>query len=72
MQIQKHMDMVLKGEENSTALMASLRKFVENRREYQDDDLDTMKRAAATAFSFCHRLVNELRQVIKVRANFVI
>ncbi|KAI1716439.1 organic anion transporter polypeptide (OATP) family domain-containing protein [Ditylenchus destructor] len=60
-----HIDLVIKNQEDKSELLKSLKMFVQNRQEFAESDLKTIRRAAIAPFAFCHRMVNDLRQVMK-------
>lgn len=60
-----HMEFVLKGEETEKDLIKVLRKFVQNRQDETEKDLTTLRRAAIAPFSFCHKMVNDFKHVMK-------
>lgn len=47
-----------------------MRMFIKRRQHQPENDLKTLKRAAGAPFAFCHRMINDLRTVLKVSATF--
>ncbi|CAD5229482.1 unnamed protein product [Bursaphelenchus okinawaensis] len=64
-EILAHMDGLLKKKETEADLIKSLQKFIQNRKKLKDEDLGTLRRAAIAPFSFCHKMVNDFRHVLK-------
>lgn len=58
------MDLILSGDEDEKPLLEVLRKFVNNRRINAQEDFAIMRRAAIAPFTFCGKLVNDLRSVL--------
>lgn len=57
---------VLKDDADPNELMITLKTFVQNRKNFVKNDLSIVRHAAIAPFSFCHLLVNDLRQALKV------
>ncbi|KAL3075203.1 hypothetical protein niasHT_036664 [Heterodera trifolii] len=53
------------GQNAKEALAESLRHFVQNRKQLPEADLNTMRRSAVAAFSFCNKLVNNFRALLQ-------
>jgi sodium-independent organic anion transporter len=61
-----HFDEILQGNENEpTKAINALRQFIENRTKNHKADLKTVRRAAIAHFSFCGKLVNDLREAVE-------
>ncbi|KAI6191368.1 hypothetical protein M3Y97_00220800 [Aphelenchoides bicaudatus] len=69
-----HMEAILKGTEDEKPLLEVLHRFVENRLKYKllDDsnstmggDLKKLRKAAVAPFSFCNRMINDMRYALK-------
>lgn len=57
---------ILNDNADSNELIETLQTFVKNRKNFVENDLSIVRRAATAPFSFCHLLVNDLRQALKV------
>uniref|UniRef100_A0A914DX70 Solute carrier organic anion transporter family member n=1 Tax=Acrobeloides nanus TaxID=290746 RepID=A0A914DX70_9BILA len=60
----QHMKQILEGVENEKPLLAILQQFVNNRHLNRDQDIATIRKAANAPFSFCGRLVNDLKEIL--------
>lgn len=69
-----HMGLLLKGNENEKPLLEVLRRFVENRAKHKlledqnstmGGDLKKLRKAAVAPFSFCNRMINDMRHALK-------
>jgi hypothetical protein len=68
------MALVLKGNENEKPLLEVLRRFVEHRAKHKlledqnstmGSDLKKLRKAAVAPFSFCNRMINDMRHALK-------
>uniref|UniRef100_A0A914CLE7 Solute carrier organic anion transporter family member n=1 Tax=Acrobeloides nanus TaxID=290746 RepID=A0A914CLE7_9BILA len=59
-----HMNLILSGDEDEKPLLEVLRKFVKNRHINTQEDFAIIRRAAIAPFTFCGKLVNDLRSVL--------
>uniref|UniRef100_A0A0M3HXB5 Solute carrier organic anion transporter family member n=1 Tax=Ascaris lumbricoides TaxID=6252 RepID=A0A0M3HXB5_ASCLU len=58
-------DSILRGNGGDGELRELLATYVHNRLNHSDIDVANMKRSAIAPFSFCSKLINELRQILK-------
>lgn len=65
-QVIEEMNNIVKGNGDSEKLKSLLETYVQNRAKEEESDLISIRRSAAAPFSFCNRLINDLRGVIKV------
>uniref|UniRef100_A0A914S081 Kazal-like domain-containing protein n=1 Tax=Parascaris equorum TaxID=6256 RepID=A0A914S081_PAREQ len=56
---------ILRGNGGDGELRGLLATYVHNRLNHSDIDVANMKRSATAPFSFCSKLINELRQILK-------
>ncbi|KAH7723942.1 Protein F47E1.4 [Aphelenchoides avenae] len=60
-----HAEDYLHGRSDEKSLRESMRMFIKRRQHQPENDLKTLKRAAGAPFAFCHRMINDLRTVLK-------
>lgn len=60
------MKLILNGAEDEKPLIEIFQKFVENRRVNFEEDRRIIRRAANAPFTFCGKLVNDLRNILLV------
>jgi hypothetical protein len=60
------MKQILEGVENEKPLLAILQQFVNNRHLNHDQDIATIRKSANAPFSFCGKLVNDLKEILNV------
>uniref|UniRef100_A0A1I7YHR0 Solute carrier organic anion transporter family member n=1 Tax=Steinernema glaseri TaxID=37863 RepID=A0A1I7YHR0_9BILA len=63
-QIMKHVDGILNGTEGQESLINLLTLYAHHRANNSESDVAITRRAAIAPFSFCGRLVNDLRSVV--------